>query len=73
MSAQNKICEEPGTFFRPPVVLVAEDEILLRVMLAQHLRSAGFRVLEASNANEAVEILEAGEKVDVLFTDVRAG
>ena len=45
--------------------------MLIRTMLAQHLRDAGFRVVEAANAREATDIMEAGETVDVLFTDVR--
>lgn len=39
-------------------------------MVAHHLRSAGFRIAEAANAEEAIEILDSGERVDVLFTDV---
>ncbi len=71
MSALNRSCHAPETNLREPAVLVAEDEILIRAMLAQQLRNAGFRVIEASNAHEAVEILNSDENVIVLFTDVR--
>jgi DNA-binding NtrC family response regulator len=45
--------------------------IRTRASLAQRLRDAGFRVLEASNAGEAIEILHSGDNVDAPFTDVR--
>jgi CheY-like chemotaxis protein len=56
---------------RVPVVLVVEDESLLRLALADHLQGCGFTVLEACNAHEAIEILEAGREIDVVFTDVK--
>ena len=56
---------------RVPVVLVVEDESLLRLALADHLQGCGFAVLEACNAYEAIEILEAGREIDVVFTDVK--
>ena len=51
-------------------VLIAEDEVLVRGMAAEHLRDAGFAVIEASNAAEAVAVLQSGEPVDVVFTDI---
>ena len=38
-------------------VLVIEDEILLRVIIAEALREAGMRVIEVGNADEAMEHL----------------
>jgi two-component system, response regulator PdtaR len=59
---------------RPPkshdVVLVVEDEPFTRLMAADILSSAGFAVLEAGSAGEALTILEANEDVSVVFTDV---
>lgn len=71
MSATTRPCHEPDADYRSPTILVVEDEILIRVMLAHHLRNAGFRIIEAGNAGEAAKILDSGEIVDVLFTDVR--
>jgi DNA-binding response OmpR family regulator len=51
-------------------ILVAEDEILLRMPLAEYLRDAGFRVLEAANADEAMAVLGADARVDLAFTDI---
>jgi two-component system, response regulator PdtaR len=51
-------------------VLVVEDEILLRVIIAEALREAGMRVIEVGNADEAMEHLEAGTPIDFVFTDI---
>jgi DNA-binding NtrC family response regulator len=51
-------------------VLLVEDEPLIRLFIAELLEDAGFRVVEAANATEALVILEAGLPVDVLLTDV---
>ncbi len=51
-------------------VLVVEDEALIRIVL-DAFSDAGFGVLEASNANEAVVILRAeAHRVHGLFTDI---
>jgi CheY-like chemotaxis protein len=54
-----------------PVVLVVDDEILLRSVVAEYLRDAGIHVVEAANGREAITVLAAGEAVDVVFSDVR--
>jgi len=52
-------------------ILVVEDEILVRLMIAEALRGAGFGVVEAGTADEALAILEKDAPVDLVFTDVR--
>lgn len=52
------------------VVLVVEDEQLIRMLAADSLAESGFTVLEAGDAAEALRILEEHDDVDVLFTDV---
>jgi CheY-like chemotaxis protein len=52
------------------VALVVEDEVLIRMFAAHDLRSAGLAVVEAANADEALELLDAGIRVDLLLTDV---
>jgi CheY-like chemotaxis protein len=52
------------------VVLVVEDEILVRMSIADHLRETGFEVLEAGNADEAIDILAARFDITIMFTDV---
>ena len=51
-------------------VLVAEDDDQVREVAAEMLRDAGFRVLAAADGRQALALLERGEKVDVLFSDV---
>jgi two-component system, response regulator PdtaR len=62
---------EGGTSSEKLTVLLVEDEVLIRLMLAEELRSQGVQVLEASNAEEALTVLESSLAVHVLFTDIR--
>ena len=55
-------------------VLVVEDEILIRSSVAEYLRRCGYRVLEATNADEAMIILEKQAiRLDVLFSSIPMG
>ena len=54
-----------------PVVLVVEDEWLVRQVIVEELRDAGYIVLEAGSGDEALPSLEGDERIDVLFTDIR--
>jgi CheY-like chemotaxis protein len=56
---------------RRPVVLVVEDEFLLRMDAADMIAGAGFEVVEAGNADQAIEILEARPDITVVFTDIQ--
>jgi CheY-like chemotaxis protein len=56
---------------RQPAVLVVEDDVLVRLAIADHLRDARYAVIEASNAAEALEVFASGTPVDVVFTDVQ--
>lgn len=53
-----------------PVVLVVEDEPLLRMMAADLVEEAGFDVIEAADADEAVRVLESGANIRIVFTDI---
>lgn len=53
-----------------PLVLVVEDEVLIRLAVADHLRGCGFKVVEAGNGAEAQELILAGLRVDLVFSDV---
>ena len=52
-------------------VLLVEDEWLLRQALCDELTAAGWTVLEAASGERALEILQAGEAIDLLVTDIR--
>ena len=55
----------------PFVVLLVEDEPMLRQVVAMTLRREGFSVVEAGDGTAALRILASGDPVDVLLTDVR--
>jgi two-component system, response regulator PdtaR len=59
---------EPST--SAPVVLVVEDEALVRMLAVDVLEEAGFEVIEASTADYAVLVLDKREDIRVVFTDV---
>ena len=69
MASFKHLSEEYGAT-RRPAVLVVEDEILVRLTVADYLRGAGYAVAEAANATEALTVFASGEPVDVIFTDV---
>ncbi len=50
-------------------VLIVEDEVLVRMLIADILQDDGFKVVEAKDAAEALRVLEARADVDVLLTD----
>jgi two-component system, response regulator PdtaR len=54
----------------PLVVLVVEDDYLLRTFAVQMLEEDGFDVLEAANADHAIAVLEQRSDIRVLFTDI---
>jgi DNA-binding NtrC family response regulator len=53
-----------------PVVLIVEDEPLIRVVVSEFLMEQGLEVLEAANAKNALDILEERPDVRLLFTDI---
>ena len=54
----------------PKRILVVEDEVLIRCLISDELRDAGFVVVEAQNADEASSYLASGATVDLIFSDV---
>lgn len=55
----------------PTTVLVVDDEFFIRFTIAEFLRVDGFEVLEAVDAEAALQILRDGAHVDLMFTDIR--
>jgi CheY-like chemotaxis protein len=55
---------------RGEVVLIVEDDVLVRRHVVSQVQSLGYRTLAASNASEAEAIIAGEEKIDLLFTDV---
>lgn len=52
------------------IVLVVEDEPLLRMMAVDLVEGAGFEAVEAADADEATRILEARTDIRIVFTDI---
>jgi CheY-like chemotaxis protein len=55
----------------PPVVLIVEDEMLLRMRAVDMVEDAGYTSVEAVDADEAVTILETRSDIALLFTDIQ--
>jgi CheY-like chemotaxis protein len=55
---------------KAPVVLIVEDEMVIRLGAVKMAEDAGFEVLEAANADEAIEILESRNDIRLVFTDI---
>jgi len=51
-------------------VLLVEDEVLISHLVADWLSESGFCVHEVQTADEALDYLDSGASVDVLFTDI---
>lgn len=54
-----------------PNVLIVEDEMMLRMRAVDIVEDAGFRPVEAINADEAISILESRSDISLLFTDIQ--
>src|SRR3954463_7929720 len=55
----------------PAVVLVVEDELLLRMRAVDMVEDAGFTSVEAVDADEAVAILESRSDIALMFSDIQ--
>jgi signal transduction histidine kinase len=51
-------------------ILVVEDDALVREYVVTQIGSLGYHTLAASNAAEALVIIDGPERIDLLFTDV---
>jgi len=65
-----KLGQTRSSLISNELILVVEDEWIVRLFACDLLEQAGFKVLEAGGADEALEALEAHPEVRGLFTDV---
>ncbi len=56
---------------RSPTILLVEDETLLRMAVADQMRRAGFDVIEARNAQEALDVVYSNAPIAVIVADIR--
>ena len=59
-----------GSEGRRPIVLVIEDEPILRMDAVDMLETAGFEAVEAADADQAIAILERRPDIRIVFTDI---
>jgi CheY-like chemotaxis protein len=52
-------------------ILVVEDEVLIRLHLAEELRDSGYNVIEAASGDEAITLLSSVDDIGLLLTDIR--
>jgi CheY-like chemotaxis protein len=66
------LCVSPSAAngVRGLVVLVVEDEALVRYDVAQCLRGAGYAVVEAASGEEAIALCKSDVTIDMVFTDI---
>jgi CheY-like chemotaxis protein len=55
---------------RAPVLLVVEDEVLIRISVCDFLRNEGFTIVEAGSAREALAVLKVRADVALVLTDI---
>jgi CheY-like chemotaxis protein len=60
----------PGESHKP-VILLVEDDVLVRFTTADILREAGYDVLEAVDSAEALALITTGHPLDLVISDVR--
>ncbi len=53
------------------VILIVEDEVIIRMLLADLLREFAYEVLEAANGEEGMTVVVTAHKLDLVITDVR--
>jgi CheY-like chemotaxis protein len=53
------------------LILIVEDELLIRQDAVDMIEAAGFEVVQAGNADEAIKILEARSDIQLVFTDIQ--
>src|SRR6476619_8205888 len=54
-----------------PIILLVEDDVLVRFTTAETLREEGYLVLEAVDASDALALIATGHPLDLVLSDVR--
>jgi len=53
------------------IVIVAEHDVLVRMMIAEYLRECGYRVIEAASGADVLTVLKARRAVDVVLMNAQ--
>jgi CheY-like chemotaxis protein len=59
-----------GSLSSTPAALVVEDEVIVRLHIADIVEGAGFTAVEAFNADEAIDLLTSRSDIRIVITDV---
>src|ERR1700730_14296072 len=54
----------------PSTILLVEPDILVRITIADYLRSCGYKVFEGVTADDVVTVLGTGHKIDIVLVEV---
>jgi CheY-like chemotaxis protein len=60
----------PGVERGRETILVVEDDHMVRPLVVQQIQSLGYVALSAANAEEALAVIDGGQEIDLLFTDL---
>ena len=72
MSGASSVKEAPENPDEIETILVVDDEVLIRMPIAEYLRDCGYRVVEAVNGDEAISVLTAADcEIDLILSDVQ--
>jgi len=52
-------------------IMVVEPDVISRASLSEFLRGCGYKVIEGAHSDEVFAVLNAGTKIDIVFTEVR--
>jgi CheY-like chemotaxis protein len=67
MTRESNTVEDQGMH----TVLVVEDEMMVRMPIAEYLRDCGYHVVEAGDASEAIAVTDADGPISLVFSDIR--
>jgi DNA-binding response OmpR family regulator len=65
--------QTPPSIADAPTIMFVEEDILVRMLIAEYLRRCGYRVIESVSAEEVLLVLRAGNKVHILLVGFRIG
>jgi signal transduction histidine kinase len=65
-----KVMTAPGVERGRETILVVEDDQMVRPLVVRQIQSLGYVALTAANAEEALVVIDGGQEIDLLFTDL---
>jgi DNA-binding NtrC family response regulator len=69
----DEVKQSPPAGDDPPTIMLVEQDILVRMLLAEYLRGGGYKVIEGVSVEDVLAVLRAGNKVQIIFVELRTG